>query len=352
MRVVICGAGVIGASTAYHLSRRGAAVTVVERREVACAASGRSGAFLARDWSAGTPLDALARRSFDLHAGLPGQIEGDWGHHGVHTYAGHAYARDGGLVLTERLGTPDTTAIIHPRAFTEALMRAAQGHGAQLRGGEVTGVRGIGSTVDGVLVDGRVVEADAVVLAMGPWCLRAAAWLPLPGVYAEKGHSLVYATGSDFPPDALFLEYREEDGGVLRPEVFPRADGTTYVAGGSSQGALPADPADVAPDAGALERLEAACARISPALDGSRIAARQACLRPITQDGLPLIGPVTGLDGAYIASGHGVWGMLNAPATGEALAELILDGAAHSTDLAPFHPARLRALDPARLRSV
>ena len=48
MRVVICGGGVIGASVAYFLSRRGVDVIVVERRGVACAASGKAGAFLAR----------------------------------------------------------------------------------------------------------------------------------------------------------------------------------------------------------------------------------------------------------------------------------------------------------------
>jgi hypothetical protein len=42
--------------------------------------------------------------------------------------------------------------------------------------------------------------------------------------------------------------------------------------------------------------------------------------------------------------------MLNAPATGEAMSELILDGQAHCVDLAPFAPGRLRALDPGRLR--
>jgi glycine/D-amino acid oxidase-like deaminating enzyme len=51
---------------------------------------------------------------------------------------------------------------------------------------------------------------------------------------------------------------------------------------------------------------------------------------------------VPGVDGAYVASGHNVWGMLNAPATGEAMAELILDGAASHVDLAPFAPGRLR----------
>ncbi len=77
MRVVICGAGVIGACTAYFLARRGIDIVVVERTEVAAAASGKAGGFLALDWSAGTPLDALARRSFHLHAALPDEIAGE-----------------------------------------------------------------------------------------------------------------------------------------------------------------------------------------------------------------------------------------------------------------------------------
>ena len=66
---------------------------------------------------------------------------------------------------------------------------------------------------------------------------------------------------------------------------------------------------------------------------------------------LPLIGPVPGLAGAYVATGHSVWGILNAPATGEAVAELIVDGVAHTVDLAHFDPARLAALDTKRLRT-
>ena len=54
-----------------------------------------------------------------------------------------------------------------------------------------------------------------------------------------------------------------------------------------------------------------------------------------------MIGAVPSVGGAYIATGHSVWGMLNAPATGEAMAELILDGAARTVDLAPFDPGRL-----------
>jgi len=111
----------------------------------------------------------------------------------------------------------------------------------------------------------------------------------------------------------------------------------------------PVDPADVAPDKGALKRLETMCRDISPVLGQAKILARQACYRPVTRDGLPLIGLVAGMAGAYVATGHSVWGILNAPATGEAIAELITEGAARAIDLSPFDPAQLSPLDPARL---
>src|SRR5438270_3847134 len=97
MHVVICGGGVIGASLAYFLSRRGVAATVVERTGVACAASGKSGGFLARDWCDGTPLQALARRSFDLHAELAEESDDDWGYRRLTTYGGiGGFHRHGG----------------------------------------------------------------------------------------------------------------------------------------------------------------------------------------------------------------------------------------------------------------
>ena len=78
---------------------------------------------------------------------------------------------------------------------------------------------------------------------------------------------------------------------------------------------------------------------MSSTLAAAPITRRQACYRPVTDDGLPLIGRVPGMLGAYVATGHGPWGMLNAPATGLALAELIVDGRARSVDLSPFDPA-------------
>jgi glycine/D-amino acid oxidase-like deaminating enzyme len=159
----------------------------------------------------------------------------------------------------------------------------------------------------------------------------------------------VFETGAAIPAEALFLEYREPSGEILTPELFPRADGTTWVGAISALRPLPVDPADAAADEHAHARIEALCRKMSPALAAAPIKARQACFRPVTEDGLPLIGALPDVEGAYVATGHSVWGMLNAPATGEAIGELILEGAPRQVDLGPFEPGRLRPLDPARL---
>jgi len=90
MKVLICGGGVIGASIAYFLSCRGVNATVIEGTGLACAASGKSGGFLALDWCDGSSLAPLARRSFALHAQLVEELSGDWGYRRLDTYAGFA----------------------------------------------------------------------------------------------------------------------------------------------------------------------------------------------------------------------------------------------------------------------
>src|SRR5262249_50134263 len=122
-RIVICGGGAIGAAIAYFTSRRGARPIVIERHEVAGAASGKSGGFLALDWCRGSPLDRLARRSFELHAELSSELGDPWGYRRLTTYGGYAVEGDtargphgrpwlaDGVAITSRLGSPQTTAI-------------------------------------------------------------------------------------------------------------------------------------------------------------------------------------------------------------------------------------------------
>ena len=362
--VIVCGAGVMGASVAYFLARRGVAVTVVERSGVACAASGKSGGFLALDWCDGSPLEALARASFALHAELADQLGTDYGYRRMDTFmlaarergavtGGHRVAAppwlDGAGVVTAALGSTETTAQVHPARFTAALLGAAQARGTALRIGVVEGVVERDGVARGVRVDGEILEADAVVLAMGPWTGRlaspghgSAGRLRLPRISGLKGYSVTLAA-SDVPAHALFVDYRTADGRHLEPEIFPRLDGEVYVCGMADPAPLPDSPDGVEVSEASCAVLARAAGRVSTALAAAPILRRQACYRPVTDDGLPLIGCVPGVAGGYVATGHGPWGILNAPATGLALAELITEGRASSVDLRPFDPARLPA---------
>ena len=171
MRVLICGGGVIGTSIAYFLSQRGIEAVVIERTGIANAASGKSGGFLALDWCDGSPAEALARRSFDLHAELAQRIDDEWGYRRLDTLGVVTSARRdvgfyrklaapdwlaGDAAVHARLGTAETTAQVNPAAFTGAVMRAALAAGARLTIGTVTGlVQGADGAVQGVMVDGQ-----------------------------------------------------------------------------------------------------------------------------------------------------------------------------------------------------
>lgn len=357
MRIVICGAGVIGASIAYYLSRRGVAATLVERTSVACAASGKSGGFIARDWCDGQPQAALARLSFDLHRELATSLGADYGYRPLRTLAVAASerrdlsARSRGTrsawlapqcAVAGVLGDQTSTAQIHPQRFTRALVDAALGAGARLRHGTVDGLllSREGSTVRGVSVDGEPLRADAVVVAMGPWSDAFREPLGLPPVGGLEGYSIVLRPEQPVPAEALFVDYECADGAAPSPELVPRADGEVWLCGVQGNDPLPADPAAVRVDAQACRRLQAIAGRLSPALAGARVVATQACYRPICADAMPLLGPAPGAEGAFVATGHNCWGMLNAPGTGLAISELLLDGEARCVDLAALDPGR------------
>ena len=185
-------------------------------------------------------------------------------------------------------------------------------------------------------------------IAMGPWFILAYQWLPLPGVYGLKGHSLVFRYTPE-TPRALFVESEDHAGEISTPEVMPRPDGITYVCGLSGEAPLPVDPAHVGTEEGGPEKLRAMISLFAPELGAAEVVASRACYRPVTQDSMPVIGAVTGVEGAYVATGHSGWGMLNGTATGEAMGELIVDGAASTVDISPFAPERLPVLDAGAL---
>ena len=81
---------------------------------------------------------------------------------------------------------------------------------------------------------------------------------------------------------------------------------------------------------------------VMPCLEDARVVQHLAGLRPLSSDGLPIIGPVPGLQGAYLATGHGRKGIHLSFVTGQIIADLILRGST-SLPLAPFLPGRFTA---------
>ncbi|EFN58873.1 hypothetical protein CHLNCDRAFT_140762 [Chlorella variabilis] len=376
--VVVCGGGVIGSAVAYYLAvKHGTKPIVVEAVAPACSASGKAGGFLALDWCDSSPVGPLARRSFALHAQLAAELGCDTGYRRVRTHsisvkqgqagsnvggAGAGAAADAakrlpglpGWVARDNIGqasvigTEEDTAQVHPELLTKALLRRMEEGGGSLQIAAVTGVVAEGGRVTAVKVrdsgsgEERELQADAVVFAMGAWSSQLREWLPqLPDISGLKVHSIVVADPQQHTTaDCLFLAYRGSDGKSLEPEVYPRPGGQVYICGVSEDNVpVPATAADVHPRPDAIARLQGVAAS---ELGSAEVLKEQACYLPCSDDGLPVIGRVPGLENAYVATAHSCWGILNAPATGEALAELIVQGAATSSSLSAFDPGRPR----------
>jgi len=200
-------------------------------------------------------------------------------------------------------------------------------------------VNSIDGRIVGVRVDGNVIPADIVVIAMGPWSYQAKEWFNIPKVEAIKAHSIVFRPKEPATPHALFLDFESKDGTRSDPEVYPRPDGTVYICGQTQYTAVPEDPATITPNEGACEKLIHVGKTISSILIDAEVERKQACFLPISPDDVPLIGVIPGIEGAYIATAHSCWGILNGPATGLCMAELI-SGQNTSVDLSNFSPKR------------
>ena len=76
---------------------------------------------------------------------------------------------------------------------------------------------------------------------------------------------------------------------------------------------------------------------------GAQIREIRVGLRPVSQDGLPILGPVSGIANLLLATGHGPVGLQLGPYSGKVVAETIIDGAAE-TDIGRFSLARFAPL--------
>lgn len=366
---MVCGGGVIGVCTAYFLAKKGVAVTLVEKSSIACAASGKAGGFLALDWCDGGALSNLARASFSLHRSLAQELDGprSYGYRPLNTLSlsftesqqkqtGIAGAStnsiipswvDGPAKNPRTIGTTSTTAQVHPQLFTKTLLSTAVSkYGVEVVIGKLERVEAEGGRVCSVSLEGgRVIETNLVVLTLGPWSNRLPVLNSIFKVSGTKAHSIVLEPKDPnaITPHALFLSYYPAHGGKpIDPEVYPRPTGEVYLCGMSREAEVPDNPEEIMGDPESIQVLKRVAGTVSTHLgEGeARVTAEQACFLPCTEDGLPVIGEVPSLKGCYVATGHSCWGILNGPATGAALAELVVDDRASVVDLALFSPAR------------
>ena len=366
---VVIGAGIVGAATAYYLTRSGLRVAIVERDLPASHASGFafgmvSAPFVADAHSSAT--ERLLSRSVALHNALPSELleagaeryhavqkagirlalneaeaaelkrVGVWGFQQAadnvsnrqdlrwleYGALSHIEARisddiPGGLYMGGQLE-------VAPDGITRALVQASESSGhAALLTGEVSTIEVDGGRVQGVKVDDDVLGSPRVVLAAGPWCSEVVARSPganhirLP-VAPLKGQIVRFDIGHETAiPVSLWWG---SDYAATKPDGLLYAGTTEEHAGfGTSV------------TQGAELEITQSVTRVLPFVKDATVAHQTACLRPVTPDGLPAVGELHGIDGLVLATGGGRSGIELGPGMGELAAILATDRSAADT---------------------
>ena len=357
--VAIIGGGIVGAATAAFLAADGAAVTLWEGSAIAAAASGRNSGVVQHPFD--PVLVGLYRETLSLYRALASSAIADApfrfapepsglllvgaGEDGAVTVAGLARAwtaaypevgpeviSDGPLRSLEpsladglaacrlSIGYP-----VAPAAATRAFAAVAAARGTEIAvGREVRPAIRAGRAV-GVEVDGTILPAGAVIVAAGPWTpalVGAAFAVPIARTWGV-------VAGIDLPdPPRHVLE-------EVAIDIEPTDPGAASVHDDATIGfsLVTADRASALgstfladePDPEAfVEGLRERGGRFVPRIPGAPVAGLRVCARPVSADRRPLVGPVPGVDGLFVAAGHGPWGISTGPATARMIADLVL----------------------------
>ncbi len=373
---VVIGSGAFGASTAYHLARRGADVVLVDQHALGSQTSPRAAGLTSK--ADATPVMArlrheacLAFEGFEAEMGRSVDFHRSGSLKAAYTEAGEARLRAGletaralgieaGLVSTAEarrlaphfepgparaIGHVPSDGWLEPAKVAIGFAaRAAQLGARMLPFTRVEQLLHTGGRVLGVATAAGEIPAPVVVDAAGAWTSRVAAAggiaLPLVPVRHQLFITEAIRGVEPLQPIVRLLEasvyVRYADGGLLFGgyEDAPRVIDAL---------ALPAgfQIADLPLDLGVLHSLVDEVADRFPALRSARVAVHRGGAPTMTPDGRPLLGPVPGLDGFYVASGCCVGGLSLSPAAGRALADLILDGKS-DPDLTPLSVERFR----------
>lgn len=370
--VIIIGAGVHGASLAFHLAQRGVKPLVLEKRFVAAGATGRSSGLVRMHYDVRQDTE-LAWVSFQYFRNWREKVGGECGftrtgflqlvgpQDEAELRANVAVQQDIGVPVllikaddVRRLAPGFATEDIHVAAYepesgyampsdtAAALMNAAKEKGARLvQDAEVTGIQVTGGKVTGVRTASAEYSAAIVVNAAGAWAGKVNQMVGLDVPYDTWRHDTMYVarprqleaghpTVIDFPNEMYF-----------RPEANLTLVG---LEDGNPLGESPDADTDHARQGFVERAIDRICRRI-PLMENGGLHSAHGGYDGITPDQHPLLGPA-GPDGFYLDCGFSGTGFKTAPAVGLCMSELILDGAARTVDLSIYSPLRFAAGRP------
>ena len=383
---VVVGGGVVGTCTAYMLAKAGLEVCIVEKEAIGSGATGHGHGLInlvGHDFRAGAHF-ALGLASARLYPSFVEQVHEDSGTDpNYHELDGLSFAvveeeeriframleREDLIANVDmRWVSVDEAREVEPRLTTDAIGAVHYRHGqvdapalslaattaVEQMGGRVLLREATGLTIDrgrvtGVKHAGGEIATDTVVLAGGAWMGAAAQWLDFPIPIRPRHGEVLHVRLPGAPVKAFILT-------ALHGPIAPRRDGILMIGsiGGVTMGGadidanLHFDPADTTPgefdlkpkEPNRLKMIDRAC-RVMPSIEDAEMIAHLAGVRPMCADRLPLIGPVPGVDGVHMATGHGTKGIHLAPSTAQIVAHGIVGGTPpEGVDPEPFLPAR------------
>ena len=367
---VVIGGGVHGASVAYHLARRGARrVVLVERKFLASGPTGRSSALVRRFYAmdfltrtANTSATVFQHWSERIGGGDPGfrQVGVLWlvgPDRAENLRTNVRRARElGANVVTQ--SPAEVQALVPAIAVGDVALAAYEAESgyadaAMTTNAFATRARELGATVvqyvavEAILTaGGRVtgvrtaageIQAPAVVVCAGLWAGRLLAPLGIDVPVAPTRHQMCFfRRPPDFGPHPAILD--RPHGTYMRPETGnltihgPVAYDEVVDPDHYNEGA---DPAEV------LRNAELIAERF-PAMEHGLSMGGYSGVYDNTPDHEPVLGPVPEHPGLFVDFGWSGHGFKHAPAVGDILAQVVLDGQAPGWDLRPFRWSRFR----------
>ena len=211
------------------------------------------------------------------------------------------------------------SATLIPSLFLDQLTESATQHGVRIRkGAEVRSVTSQSGRVTGVqLASDERVGGDAVVLATGSYSRHLAKpfGLHLPVQPGKGYHRDVDIGPNGAPPMRIACVLAEHSVFCTPMDTAVRFAGTMEFSGENHI---------QRPER--LRQLTTAGRAAFPDMGSARPRSEWCGLRPMSMDGLPIVGPVPGVEGLLVATGHGMLGLTLGPVTGEIVSKQILDG--------------------------